>query len=198
MRSKVMSPTRAAILTCATISLILPSLASAFSAGFVYNDLLAHPQYQVKELGPIPLSDIGAERVQRGNDHHQTLKTTPLLDTIKEQDDSKDDPTKTDSTEPPSTTMIMKHANGQQFACTIPPEKIVKVQEPPPKSDQELAEEERRNIRRGLELLDHLSGYCLQRVLDFWTYEYCHKKRIRQYHAVSVNNKIEPASEELT
>ena len=73
MRLKVISPAQAAILASTVISLILPSVVAVTSYGFVYNDLLAHPQYKVKKLPPVAASDIGLERLQRGNDHHQVM-----------------------------------------------------------------------------------------------------------------------------
>ncbi|GJJ78887.1 protein OS-9 [Entomortierella parvispora] len=206
MRPKVISPARAVILTCAAISLILPSVAST-TYGFVFNDLLAHPQYKVKRLPPVAASEIGAERLQRGNDHHKIMQSAPLLDTInqpeadqvKEPSDSGNEG-RSDKEDSPATTMFMRRPDGQQWVCSIPQLKIVEVPEAPPKTAQELAEEERGIIRRGLALLDHLSGRCLYslHIPDYWTYEYCHKKSIRQYHAVIVNQQIVPEKKELT
>jgi len=96
------------------------------------------------------------------------MRSTPHLDTInqaaddqvKEHNESVDEG-KGDREKAPANTMIMKRPDGQQWVCSIPQLKVVEVPQAPPKSAQELVEEERRTIRRGLELLDHLSGHCL-------------------------------------
>ncbi|KAG0360525.1 Protein OS-9 [Gamsiella multidivaricata] len=96
-----------------------------------------------------------------------------------------------------SSSIVMTDANGKRWACSIP---AVQIQEEDPvaeKTAQETEEEERRSVKRGLELLEHLTGRCLKTNTGYWTYEYCHKKRIRQFHALD-NIKWEPASEDTT
>ena len=38
--------------------------------------------------------------------------------------------------------------------------------------------------RRPSELLEALDGLCFYRVEDWWTYELCYKKAVRQFHKV--------------
>ncbi len=70
----------AAVAACTCISIAsLPTLAASHSLGFVYNDLLAHPQYHVRYLRElVPMSSIGTETLHRRNVHYRQV-TTPFL-----------------------------------------------------------------------------------------------------------------------
>ncbi|KAI1311565.1 Protein OS-9 [Mortierella claussenii] len=217
MGLKALSSTRASFLAGTAIlcaSLLIPVAASGHSVGFVYNDLLAHPQYHVQVVDElVPLSAIGTERLQQGNLHHQQphLETTPQIEMVKDepQDRSKDDQNQAESGEnsngqlpapgsKPASSMVMTDAKGQRWACSIPEAHIEEVKPEPEKTPQEIEEEKQKSIQRGLALLDHLTGRCLLTNFGYWTYEYCHKRRIRQYHAHNVNGKWEPVSEAAT
>ncbi|KAF9181281.1 Protein OS-9 [Haplosporangium sp. Z 767] len=204
MRLNSISPSQAALVACASIlsvSLLTPVL--SHSVGFVYNDLLAHPQYHVRYLDElVPVSAIGAERLRRGNTHHhhQTrAKAAPQIETIKEQTEGQ---SAQDSHSPPTvdpaSSMIMTDADGQRWSCLIPTKRVYEAKAPPERTPQEMELEKKRSIKRGLELLDHLSGHCLRAINGYWTYEYCHKKRIRQYHAVHMNGQWVPESDDST
>ncbi|KAF8927030.1 hypothetical protein EDD21DRAFT_386747 [Dissophora ornata] len=221
MRLKIVSPSQASILACATIlsvSVLAPVVVSGYSVGFVYNDLLAHPQYHVQYLDePVPMSAIGAEKLHRGNVHRQPqTEATLQIETSKEETQSRDqgqDPLSRDSnsqdheeqqsapparsTMDPSSSMLMTDADGQRWTCTIPSAQVREVEPEAEKTTQEIEEEERQSVKRGLDLLEHLSNRCLRTNYGYWTYEYCHKKRIRQYHAAD-DIKWEPMSEQLT
>ncbi|KAG0302357.1 Protein OS-9 [Dissophora globulifera] len=96
-----------------------------------------------------------------------------------------------------TSSMIMTDADSQRWACVIPSAQVQEVEPMQDRTPQEIEEEERRSVKRGLELLEHLTGRCLKTNYGYWTYEYCHKKIIRQFHAAD-NIKWEPVSEELT
>lgn len=68
---KTISPTKAAILVCASIAtvvLLIPQT-EAFSVNFVYQDLLAHPQYDVEFLKEV----VPASSVTRPNTHRRQV-----------------------------------------------------------------------------------------------------------------------------
>ncbi|KAF9126379.1 Protein OS-9 [Mortierella sp. 14UC] len=195
MRIKTISPTQAAILACATIATVsLIPATDAFSVNFVYNDLLAHPQYDVQFLKDvIPSSSIPS----RPNRHRrQPTQRQAQIETAKTEGQDREQETIHES----PSTMVMTDTDGMRWSCMIPPKLVHEVKAAPTLTPQEIKEEERRSIRRGLELLDYLSGTCLlmRRDRDFWTYEYCHKKSIRQYHAVELNNQWVPDTEDNT
>ncbi|KAG0241656.1 hypothetical protein B0O80DRAFT_449959 [Mortierella sp. GBAus27b] len=215
---KYLSPCRASFLVSASILSLLslvPGIASSYyPVGFVYNDLLAHPQFHVQfhdEL--VPMSAIGADRLERGNRHsHQDpVKVTPQIETVKDEIHGQDPPStvgisedkgeqssqSTQSSVDVSSGVIMTDAQGQRWTCTIPPAIIHKDQPMPEKTPQEAEEEERRSIKRGLELLEPLTKRCLRTNFGYWTYEYCHKNRVRQYYAGD-DGKWEPLSEDQT
>ena len=43
--------------------------------------------------------------------------------------------------------------------------------------------------KRPSELLEALDGVCFYRVEDWWTYELCYKKAVRQFHMVRVGQR---------
>ncbi|KAJ1991577.1 Protein OS-9 [Coemansia sp. RSA 1358] len=43
-------------------------------------------------------------------------------------------------------------------------------------------EEQRQVVERGVELLDPLKASCLSYTSEYWTFEYCHNRYVRQYH----------------
>ncbi|KAF9425083.1 Protein OS-9 [Entomortierella beljakovae] len=97
-----------------------------------------------------------------------------------------------------SSSMVMTDADGQKWVCSIPKTQVqVEIPEPE-KTPEEIENETRQSVARGLELLDHLTGECLLSRHEYWTYEYCHKVRIRQFHAHNVNGRWEPVSKAST
>lgn len=58
----------------------------------------------------------------------------------------------------------MTSPDGQRWSCVIPPKPTIKAEESTKKTPQEIAEEERKNIERGLELLQPLTKDCLKKV----------------------------------
>ncbi|KAF9964218.1 Protein OS-9 [Mortierella alpina] len=177
----------AAVVACTSISLAaLPALVASHSVGFVYNDLLAHPQYHVRYLKElVPISSVSTEALHRRNVHHRKSLTSA------ETQHSKDHQRVFSS---PASSMIMPDVRGQRWICTIPPKQVQHVKTPPKKTPQEMEEQNRMSVKKGLELLDHLTGHCLRTTHDYWTYEYCHKKHIRQFHADIQNGQLVPAS----
>ncbi|CAO3568301.1 unnamed protein product [Mortierella alpina] len=222
MRLRDISPMHAALVACTSITLAaLPALVASHSVGFVYNDLLAHPQYHVRYLKElVPISSISTEALHRKNIHHRkTSSKSPQLDTASGEFDERgqgpDQSSPTLESTPenaetqhsqghqrvfssPASSMIMPDVRGQRWICTIPPKQVQHVKTPPKKTSQEMEEQDRMSVKKGLELLDHLTGHCLRTTHDYWTYEYCHKKHIRQFHAEIQNGQLVPASAALT
>ncbi|KAF9986324.1 hypothetical protein BGZ75_001953 [Mortierella antarctica] len=196
---------QAAVVACTSISLAsLPALVASHSVGFVYNDLLAHPQYHVRYLKQVvPMSSIGTEALHRRNVHYrQNSAKSPQLGAVsvdsEEQGRAQDqsNPTLESTTESaeaqhpkghqhvfssPTSSMIMPDARGQRWICTIPPKLIQHVKTPPKKTPQEMEEQDRMSVKRGLELLDHLTGHCL-----------------RTFQCANVDDRIQHVSEPST
>ncbi|KAF9152679.1 Protein OS-9 [Linnemannia schmuckeri] len=191
MRIKTLSPTKGAILVCATIGAVVllgVPQTEAFSVNFVYNDLLAHPQYDVQFLKEVvPASFV----TSRPNTHRRKQRHGQAqIETTKSETQDREQQQETIHESP--STVVMTDADGMRWSCMIPPKLVHEVKASPQLTPQEIKEEERRSIQRGLELLDHLSLPCLYMKRDFWTYEYCHKRSIRQYHAIQSNGQWVP------
>lgn len=111
------------------------------------------------------------------------MKATPEIETVKDdihdhqdphsatlssggdgQDQDGQPPPHTQSTVGTSSSMIMTDAGGRRWTCTIP-KAVIHLDEPEPeKTPQEIEEEKQRSIKRGLELLEHLTKRCLRSV----------------------------------
>ncbi|KAG9067824.1 Protein OS-9 [Linnemannia hyalina] len=197
MRIKTISPTKAAILVCATIGAVvlldIPHT-EAFSVNFVYNDLLAHPQYDVQFLEEVvPASSVAS----RSSTHRRQQRQAQAQIGMKKSE-TQDQEQQEETTRESPSIVVMTDADGMRWSCMIPPKMVHEIKAPPELTPQEIKEEERRSVQRGLELLDHLSRHCLLMKRDFWTYEYCHKRWIRQYHAVHSNGQWVPDTPENT
>ncbi|KAF9579139.1 Protein OS-9 [Lunasporangiospora selenospora] len=201
-----------ALTLCTGPAFITPVESS--SVGFVYKDLLAHPQFHVQYLEEfIPASAVSAARRQSKNTHRQPKqqkeqmliqKTGAETEELVRQDRkdttaaSPDDSEKKGTSTLPgesydlASSIIMTGSDGQQWSCTIPEEMVPEKVPDVVKTHEEIEEEERQSVKRGLELLEPLSGRCLRTTIGYWTYEYCHKKHILQYHAILVKGQIVP------
>ena len=69
--------------------------------------------------------------------------------------------------------MTMVNKEGQKYRCTLPSYPTLL---PDQKKDSEAEDIELEN------LLIPLEGTCLYKTKDWWTYEICYKKSIKQYH----------------
>ncbi|KAI9278486.1 hypothetical protein BDA99DRAFT_554118 [Phascolomyces articulosus] len=170
-------PSRTTIL--ALLAGLLPLNCAASS--FVYEDIIAQPRYRVVLTeNKIPESSVYTDIEQGEVDINS--------------DNSKDDALSTHFTTYTQSTkanqVIMMSAYGQPFQCTIP---IVEEQDDESKSashknnNNDIVNEQedtQKIIDRGLKLLEPLSskGCIYYQKPDYWTYEYCHKKHVRQFH----------------
>jgi hypothetical protein len=111
----------------------------------------------------------------------------------------------------PETAVVMTAHDGQKYFCSLPPAVAEGGEEgssteddaddtsdspkkqsskyPPPKTAAKTAAAakaaEKNSERDGkvvTELLEPLASACFYRIEGWWTYEFCHKKKVRQYH----------------
>ncbi|KAF9215158.1 Protein OS-9 [Podila verticillata] len=187
MKPGTLSLSQAALIALAIWPAFSP--VQSFSGDFVFRDLLAQPQYVVKLLDQfLPMSAVDPERLKHGNIHRQqTPLEAPRIETAANEGKKQDEQTQRDS------SLVMTSPDGQRWSCVIPPKPTIKVEEPPKKTPQEIADEEQQNIKRGLELLEPIATKgCLFKTVNYWTYEYCHKIHVRQYHVINVDGRLQP------
>lgn len=71
-------------------------------------------------------------------------------------------------------TVSMTNAHGQKFKCVLP--------DVPPGDDPSEGDEGASPPASPDDLLSALGEQCFYRVEGWWTYEYCHRKHVRQFH----------------
>ncbi|KAJ2375877.1 Protein OS-9 [Coemansia sp. RSA 2607] len=94
--------------------------------------------------------------------------------------------------------ILLSAGKKYKFLCQIPrvdSEKAASDAEAQRKAEHEAQDAKgdsdtglQQTVERGLELLDSLKSECITYVKGWWTYEYCHKKYVRQSH------RLEPDS----
>ncbi|KAK2740394.1 Protein OS-9 [Myotisia sp. PD_48] len=97
-------------------------------------------------------------------------------------------PSGTDNTIDSYEEMVL---NDKRFLCGIP--KVSPLEEDPastpPAPDQE-EKELMRATNRGLELLRDMEGKCLYYSAGWWSYSFCYKNQVRQFHALLPGNGV--------
>ncbi|KAI8141994.1 hypothetical protein BJV82DRAFT_670096 [Fennellomyces sp. T-0311] len=146
------------------------------SSSFVYEDVAAHPRYRVVLTeDKIPESAVYADiQADEESDKDDALSTHFTYSQAVD-----------------SNQVIMMSAYGQPFQCTIPT--VDEQVDRSVSSHKEEPEDTQKIIERGLKLLEPLSKACLfYHKPGYWTYEYCHKKHVRQFHVDRSTIKTEP------
>ncbi|CAG8804201.1 5077_t:CDS:2, partial [Racocetra persica] len=153
---------------------ILEHLAKAYSLSWVYEDLVAFPQYKIilsnKQIPNSSLENFVFDEVQSEN------SIVPSVS----KDNSKD------GAESKLTSILMRSASGQPYLCQIP---FVVNQTAVEENKQEEKRDDVDLMKKGLALLEPMKSNCLVFQHGWWTYEYCHLSHMSQYH-------IQPGFEE--
>lgn len=131
---------------------------TAINPAILMTDLHSSPRFHMKLLDSQPISETDLSKLLQRTD----LDFTPTL---------------------------VKVGRNKQLVCQLP-----HVNGTSPETDLEEeamsepgAEEERTAITNGLALLSPLRGTCISHTSGWWTFEYCHGKRVRQYHQVGTD-----------
>ncbi|CAG8650631.1 1175_t:CDS:2, partial [Dentiscutata erythropus] len=152
-----------------TLTLLLTKhLAKAYSISWVYEDLVAHPQYKIvlsqNQIPNSSLENFVFDEVHSEN----SIVPSVSKDTSDEGDETK------------LTSILMRSASGQPYLCQIP---YVANQTAIEENKSEENKDDVDLMKKGLALLEPMKQQtCLIHQHGWWTYEYCHLRKIRQYH----------------
>ncbi|KAF1996277.1 hypothetical protein P154DRAFT_498871 [Amniculicola lignicola CBS 123094] len=161
------------------------ALATQHAAYSVFDDLLAFPQYQV-EWANTYVTEQDATAMLSRTASRSTNSATP--NSQETQELSKAGKSSTDTShndQPREETYEALVLGGQRYLCSVP----VIPDEGPSNStataEQVKAEEEKELMRatdRGWELLEGMKGNCIYYLSGWWSYSFCYKDEVRQFH----------------
>ncbi|KAF2200412.1 Pkinase-domain-containing protein [Delitschia confertaspora ATCC 74209] len=84
--------------------------------------------------------------------------------------------------------------DGQRYFCTIPVVASPEQSNATSASDQRAKEEEEMELmkatERGWELLEGMKGNCIYYLIGYWSYSFCYKKDVKQFHPLPVGRGI--------
>ncbi|CAJ0924215.1 17424_t:CDS:2 [Entrophospora sp. SA101] len=160
---------------------------NAFSISWVYEDLLAHPQYKVVVLENqlIPNSRIENHVIEKVQADSNNVQEMIQIDQSSSSGES--------SEKSKPTSIIMRTSTGQPYVCSIPYiDNQTTIEENKNNSDdnnknnkpEENKDDDINLMKKGLELLEPLKKNCLYYINGWWTYEYCHMRHVRQFHQI--------------
>ncbi|ORX66603.1 hypothetical protein DL89DRAFT_286302 [Linderina pennispora] len=164
---------------------------SSFNPGFLMEDLLSYPQYEINFLEDLlPASQL-QNAIDRTRQNNERLKGPHANDVADKAPD-------TDIIYEP---IVLKATKKWKFLCRVPQVDSEKVRmEEREREDTavptgvDAREVERQSIERGLQLLEPMKPGCLTYVEGWWTFEYCHDRSVSQFHRIE---QAEPDEYEL-
>ncbi|KAF2707739.1 hypothetical protein K504DRAFT_470107 [Pleomassaria siparia CBS 279.74] len=151
----------------------------------VFDDILAFPQYEVV----FPNTYIGENDATSLLSH--SASHSPSSATAKAQETQElSKPGKQTSGSTPSDAILEETyeavvLGGQRYLCSIPVIPEEAPQNSTATAEQVKAEEEKELIRaadRGWELLDGMQGECIYYLSGWWSYSFCYKDDVKQFH----------------
>ncbi|RMZ79422.1 hypothetical protein DV738_g3278, partial [Chaetothyriales sp. CBS 135597] len=168
----------------------------------VNDDLFAFPQYDVVYSESYIPFDVAAGHIQRQNNNKQSgvgpgddsPDLSPHLNTG-------DLPHEHEGIREVTYAVLKKH--GRPYFCTLPVDKPPAREQAEPKlSEAEQLKELARAEHKGRELLQGMEGnQCLFYTSGWWTYSFCYKAQVRQFHALppgAAGGRVWPPQEDPT
>ncbi|KAL4913801.1 glucosidase II beta subunit-like protein-domain-containing protein [Aspergillus aurantiobrunneus] len=168
------------VLTCASSGTLADRKFS------INDDLLAFPQFRIHfpdsfilDSQARALLDQAPHSSSSAADRRDTFDQTPLKD---ETDESMPDESTEDATKLSYEELVLE---GQRYLCRIPVvEDSVSNRTNVEVNEDEEQRELARATDRGLELLREMEGRCLYYISGWWSYSFCYKNQIKQFHAL--------------
>ncbi|KAJ4287346.1 Protein OS-9 [Kalmusia sp. IMI 367209] len=151
----------------------------------VFEDLLAFPQYEIV-FPDTYVTENEATSLLSHSASHSTSSATPISQAT--QDLSKpgkqgSSPIRNDDELELTYERVV--LDGRRYLCSIPvfPEDVLQNSTVSP--EEAKAEEEKELVRassRGGELLDGMKGDCIYYLSGWWSYSFCYKDHVKQFH----------------
>ncbi|KAF2133063.1 Pkinase-domain-containing protein [Dothidotthia symphoricarpi CBS 119687] len=159
----------------------------------VFDDLLAFPQYAVVWPDTFIAEDEATALLAQ---HAPRSSGSAPLEPQETQELSKRDPLSADT--PPTDDALEQTyeavvLGGQRYLCSIPtiPEEV--PQNSTTTAEEAKAEEEKELMRatdRGWELLEGMKGNCIYYLSGWWSYSFCYKDEVKQFHQLPPSRGI--------
>ncbi|KAF5855279.1 Protein OS-9 [Aspergillus alliaceus] len=162
----------------------------------IHDDLLAFPQYQVLFPDEYFLDTHAKELLHtQANppiiNHHDGNSLQKSQIPLKDRSAEFQNPSPQPNGEPPLTyeELILQD---RRFLCQIPQVEIDDRGNNGTKESDEAEEKQElaRATDRGLELLSEMEGKCMYYISGWWSYSFCYKKQIKQFHALPSGSGI--------
>ncbi|KAH6342156.1 ER-associated degradation protein OS9-like protein [Parastagonospora nodorum] len=150
----------------------------------VFDDLLAFPQYEVTWPDTYVTEDDATSLL---SPHASPSSSSAIPSSQETQELSKREkgaqiPPAEDALEYTYEAVVLQ---GQRYLCSIPtiPEEV--PLNSTTSAEEAKAEEEKELVRatdRGWELLEGMKGSCIYYLSGWWSYSFCYKKEVKQFH----------------
>ncbi|KAL4888660.1 glucosidase II beta subunit-like protein-domain-containing protein [Aspergillus ambiguus] len=161
----------------------------------INDDLLAFPQFQVLFPDEYILDSHAKDLLQTqaiSNEHAQQQPVSEQKSTQVYSEDRPSEPhTPREST--PELTYEEMILEDRRFFCQIPRVETSENSQTNGSAQTSEADEKRELARatdRGIELLREMEGKCMYYVSGWWSYSFCYKKQVKQFHALPSGSGI--------
>ncbi|KAF1959184.1 Pkinase-domain-containing protein [Byssothecium circinans] len=159
----------------------------------VFDDLLAFPQYDVVFPQTYITEDDASSLLSHTGPRSTSSATSRSQET---QDLSK--PSRPSSSPSPSDVVLEQTyervvVGGQRYLCSIPIIPDEAPQNSTVSAEEAKAEEEKELMRatdRGWELLQGMEGSCIYYVSGWWSYSFCYKAEVKQFHQLPAGRNV--------
>ncbi|KAF1912215.1 glucosidase II beta subunit-like protein-domain-containing protein [Ampelomyces quisqualis] len=152
----------------------------------VFDDLLAFPQYEVIWPDTFVTENDATSLLSRHASPSSSSATPGSQETqeLSQRAKSAQTPLGHDALDHTYEAVVLQ---GQRYLCSIPviPDEAPQNTTTTTTAEEARAEEEKELVRatdRGWELLEGMKGSCIYYISGWWSYSFCYKKEVKQFH----------------
>ncbi|KAF2874806.1 glucosidase II beta subunit-like protein-domain-containing protein [Massariosphaeria phaeospora] len=151
----------------------------------VFDDLLAFPQYEVHWPNTFITEDDASTLLSHSASRSTSSATPNSQETQELSKPSKQSPGAAPNDVVLEDTYEAVVLGGQRYLCSIPTLPERSPQNTTASAEETKAEEEKELMRatdRGWKLLEGLNGNCIYYLSGWWSYSFCYKDKVKQFH----------------